>query len=131
MAWRKSTAVAPVAVSSDAVMSDLPVVRWRDVVKQVVADVVVLPVDWIVTGMGAGVAPVTAEVVALIGGAGTAEREQVARDLDRHFAGKGLGLRHSQRSAGRFTRVARVPGDFVQRGRGPGKQRLRGLHAGG
>ena len=49
--------------------SELPVVGRQHAVQQVVADVVVLPVDRVVAGVGARVAPVTAEVVFLVGGA--------------------------------------------------------------
>jgi hypothetical protein len=49
------------------------VVGWQDVVEQEVADVVILPVNWVVTRVRASVAPVAAEVVALVGGAGAGQ----------------------------------------------------------
>src|ERR1700735_3270671 len=95
MAWRNSASLTLAAISG-TVMSDLPVIRrgggGGEVVEEVVADVVVLPVDRVVARVRAGVAPMPAQVVTLVGGARAAEGEQVAGDLDGHLAGECLGL---------------------------------------
>src|SRR5579862_1787910 len=93
---------------------DLPVVGGRDVAEQVVADVVVFPVDRVVAGVGAGVAPVPGQVVALVGGAGPGEREQVAGYRDGGLTGERLGLGDRDGAAGRRGRVARLAAGLLQ-----------------
>jgi hypothetical protein len=48
-------------------------------------DVVVFPVDRVVDGVSAGVAPVAVEPVLGVGGAGASEREQLRRHHHRHL----------------------------------------------
>ena len=69
--------------------------------QQVVTDVVVLPVRRIVACVRARVAPVAAEVVPLVGGARSGQREQVARGPHRDLADERLRLGHGDRSARR------------------------------
>jgi hypothetical protein len=54
--------------------------------EQVISDVVIFPIDRIMAGVGTRVTPVTAEVVLLVGGTGTAQGEQLARHLSRYVS---------------------------------------------
>src|SRR5580692_790019 len=127
IACRKSAAetagsgVVDTAAESVIVISYLPMVGWRDVAEQEVADVVVLPVGRVMAGVGAGVAPVPGQVMPLVGGAGAAQREQVAGHLDRDLAGERLGLSDRDRAAGRRLGVPWLAAHLLQDGRGLAK----------
>src|ERR1700727_1979044 len=132
IAWRKSAAdtsvccigLAPPRRGSVTVISELSVVRGEGVVEQVVADMVILPIDGVVASVRPGVPPVSGQVVTLIGGAPPGQREPIAGHLDSGVAGERLGLGDGDRAARRFLGVAGKAGHLRQRGRrrpaGPG-----------
>src|SRR5580693_10205795 len=84
--------LAPPRRGSVRVISELSVVRGEGVVEQVVADMVILPIDGVVAGVRPGVPPVPGQVVTLVGGARPGQREQIAGHLDSGVAGERLGL---------------------------------------
>src|SRR3984957_7538143 len=96
-----------------------------------VADMVILPIDGIVTGVRAGVPPVPGQVKPLVGRTGPGQREQVTSHLDRDVAGEGLGLRDRDRAAGRLPGIAGDAAPLLERGRGGGEQRLGRAYLGG
>src|ERR1700722_5454594 len=121
----------PSSLGSVTVISELSVVRGEGVVEQVIADMVILPIDGVVASVRPGVPPVSGQVVTLIGGARPGQREQIAGHLDSGVAGERLSLGDGNRAARRFLGVAGEAGPLGQRGRRRGEQRLGRRHLGG